>query len=68
MAFVIAGLVAILTLLFAMMQACAAGGAYFPGDDIDPDDVDSSGASMTLTVGFSIALLIAASHWLAWPW
>lgn len=59
MAFVIAGVVVILTFLFAMMQA---------GDAHNRSDPDSSGASATITIGLSIAALIVASHWLAWPW
>jgi preprotein translocase subunit Sec61beta len=65
MAFAVAGIVAIITILFAMLQTVAARAGACPeeGDEIDP-----SGARESLALGLSIAVMIAASHWLAWPW
>jgi hypothetical protein len=60
MAFAIAGILTILTLLFAMLQAVAAGMSEVP--------TEGSGAMQTLCFGLTIAVMIAASHWLAWPW
>jgi zinc transporter ZupT len=64
MAFAIAGILTILTLLFAMLQAVAAGAGVCDGDT----QRESSGAMQTLCFGLTLAVMIAASHWLAWPW
>lgn len=55
-AFIVAGIVAFLTLALAALQVFAAGMSDVPGA--------SSGAGVTLGIGFFIAALIAASHWL----
>lgn len=60
MAFIVAGIVLIGTLGFAVLQVFAAGMASSGNA--------KSGAGYTLAVGLPIATLIAASHWLKIGW
>ena len=56
LAFIIAGIIAVLTLAFAALQVFAAGMSDVPGA--------ASGAGETLGIGLTIATLVAASHFL----
>lgn len=55
-AFIVAGLIFIATILLCLLQLFAAGMAS--------SGTHESGAGITFTIGVSVALLVAATHWL----
>lgn len=62
MAFVVAGIVFVVTVLAALFVMLGSGMSDNPSDN------SSAGFKTTFWVGTGLALLIAGSHWIHWTW